>query len=200
MKEFFFGVISILLMGFSLPQNKTEAYSHIQNLKKGVLLVRLHSQDAMIAKMKHFRQDVARVKKIKEIHEKNKETYLAFSSVYDFSDLRFFNGRDSKKVRDGDYSNIFLDDNLEIDTSIKIPQNVPVYVLDVGDIFFPNMSGHQEGVIIMNTIMEPLKKPFPYYVRKRSGMAIIKRTDLDMAVILNNSLKTFYKESQRSRE
>lgn len=194
-KILFLGLLAFVLSSFSGPEEDRVAYNHIQNLKKGVLLVRLHTQDALIAKMKFYHQDVARKKKIEEIYQNNKSAFAAFSAAYKFSEIRFFFGRDSKKVRENDFSNIFINADLEMDTNITVPENMPVYVLDVGDIFFPNMSGHQEGVVVMNTNMEPLTKPFPYYVRKRSGMAIIKRTDLDLAVILNDKLTAYYNES-----
>ncbi|MFT6322822.1 MAG: hypothetical protein ACJAWO_000367 [Halieaceae bacterium] len=171
------------------------AVVHIQKLKKGVLLVRLHTQDALIEKMKYYHRDLERKNKLIEIKENNMATYVAFNSAYKFSELRFFYSRDSKKVRDGDFDHLFLNSDLEVDTSIRIDPKAPIYILDVGDIYFPNMSGHQEGVIVMDKNFEPLKKPFPYYVRKRSGMAIIKRTDLDIAIVLNEKMETFYEKS-----
>ena len=187
-------ILSFVFVGFSYLDTEKEAREHIKNIKEGVLLVRLHTQDALIAKMKYYHQDVARKKKIEEIYQKNKSAYAALSSAYTFGEIRFFFGRNSEQVRNGEFDGIFLNQGLEIDSNIQIPPNVPIYVLDVGDIYFPHMSGHQEGVIVMNQNFEPLQKPFPYYVRRRSGMVILKRTDLDIAILLNNRFESFYKK------
>ncbi len=53
------------------------------------------------------------------------------------------------------------------------------------------MSGHQNGLAVLNAQFEPLESPFPYYV-KRSGGFFIKRTDTDMAIMLNNQFQSFY--------
>jgi hypothetical protein len=134
----------MLFLSFSVTQDSQIAYSHIRKLKNGVLLVRLHAQDAIIEKMRYYHRDIERPKKIKEIYENNMLAYMALTTAYDFSEIRFFFGRESRKVLDEDYKNIFLDSKLEIDTTISIPDSVPIYILDVGDIYFPNMSGHQE--------------------------------------------------------
>ena len=124
---------------------------------------------------------------------------MALSHGYNFSEIRFFFGRESAKVKGGQYENVFLDSSLSIDNSITVPLDVPIYILDVGDIYFPHMSGHQEGMILLDAQFNPLEKPFPYYVRKRSGMAIIKRTDLEMGILLNDRLEAYFKESLKPR-
>lgn len=172
------------------PEQK--AYNHIRNIKKGVVLVRLHTDDAVVAQMKKLQQHRTLRKKQAEIEKSNTEIYKALTAAYDFSEIRFFYARDSKKVSEGDYEKIFLNSDLELDPTITIPQNVPVYVLDVGDIYFDAISGHMEGVVVMTNQFKALEKPFPFYVRKRSGMAIIKRTDIDIAMILNKNLQEFY--------
>jgi len=94
---------------------------------------------------------------------------------------------------------LLIGKNLELDTSIAVPNNVPVYVIDVGDIYFEAYGGHFDGMIVMNDQMVPLKKPFPYYVRKRSGIAIVKRSYLDMVLIMQRELEQFYKEFEHHR-
>ncbi len=182
-------------MGFSGNNDREVAYQHIQNLKEGVLLVRLNKQDAVLTKMKFHGLDKEHRKKEDELRVKNKEAYEALSRIYDFSEIHFFYSNSSKMIREGNYSGVFLGPKLIVDTAIKMTENVPVYILDVGDIYFPEMSGHQEGVIVLNNQFEPLTDPYPYFVRRRTGLAILERTDSDIAKILNNKLKSFYNQS-----
>ncbi len=172
------------------PEQK--AYNHIRNIKKGVVLVRLHTDDAVVEQMRKMRQHKTLKRKLAEIEQKNKDIYKALNTAYTFGEIRFFYARNSKEVKEGKYQNIFLGSDLNIDTTITIPKNVPVYILDVGDIYFDAISGHMEGVVVMNNQFKPLEKPFPFYVRKRSGMAIIERTDLDIAMLLNKNFEEFY--------
>lgn len=188
-------LLALLALSFSGNTDREVAYQHVQNLKEGVLLVRLHQQDILLAKMKHHGLDKQHKYKKAEIFEKNKASYDALSELYSFSEIAFFYGSASSKIKSLDYSGVFLGEDLQVDTSIHISQNVPVYILDVGDIYFPEMSGHQEGVVVMDSEFEPLTDPFPYYVRRRSGMAIIKRTDTDIAILLHNKLTNFYNKS-----
>jgi hypothetical protein len=181
------------LFGFVNLKPEEKAKREIIDLREGTLLVRLHTDEAVISKMKQFHKDKERKHKIKEIYERNLAQYKAFSTVYNFSEIVFFFGKDSEKVKGREFENIFLNEELKIDTSIKIDDSKPIFILDVGDVYFEHMSGHQEGVVIMNSKFEQLQKPFPFYVRKRSGMAIIKRTDLDVALILDQNLTKFYR-------
>jgi hypothetical protein len=182
----------LILLGFNQISPEERAKRQIKELKEGVLLVRLHTNDAVIAKLKALYEDKARVKKIEELYQQNLSNYKALSTAYNFSEILFFYGRDSDKVRNGELDNIFLNANLEIDTSIHLDRNEPFYILDIGDIYFDHISGHMEGVVVLNRAFEQLEKPFPFFVRKRSGMKIIKRTDLDVAVILNRELTEYY--------
>lgn len=194
MRNIFFTILIGLigLLGFVQLNPEEKAKREIIDLREGTLLVRLHTDEAVISKMKQFHKDKERKYKIQEIYERNLEQYKALSAGYDFSNVVFFFGKDSDKIKNREFENIFLNDELKIETTIKIDASKPIFILDVGDIYFDHMSGHQEGLVVMNSKFEQLQKPFPFYVRKRSGLAIIRRTDLDVALILNKNLEKFY--------
>ena len=195
MRFIIFLVLLIPLSVLSQYEAKPIAYKHIQNLKNGVVLVRMHTDDAIVAQMKKMHENKSLKAKLKEIEDRNKEIYAAFKSGYTFTPVYFFYGRDSKKVMDKNYANIFIGDELKIDSSIVLPANKPVYIVDVGDIYFEAFGGHFDGMIVMDHTISPLTRPFPYYVRRRSGMVILKRTYLEMVLILQTKLEDFYKES-----
>ena len=183
--------ISIIGFGFTASEKRELAVKQIHQLKKGVLLVRLHQHNAVLDKLKLHGKDVEHKRKKEEIEESNKSIYESLSRIYDFSKIEFFYAEDSKKVRQGDFKGIFLNDALLPDSTIVIDTNLPRYILEVGDIIFANISGHQDGLVVLNDQFEPLESPFPYYI-KRSGGFFIKRTDTDMAMLLNNQFNTFY--------
>ena len=187
-----FFVPLFIVLGFNQISPEETAKLRVKELKEGVLLVRLHTNDAVIAKLKSLHEDKARVKKIEEIYQANLSNYQALTSSYNFSEILFFYARNSDKVRNREFDNIFLNSKLEIDTSIHIGKNESFFILDIGDIYFEHISGHMEGVVVLNRDFEQLQKPFPFFVRKRNGMKIIRRTDMDVAIILNRKLTEFY--------
>ena len=175
------------------------AYSHIKELHSGVLLVRIHNDDAVVATMKSMHQDKLLKEKLEEVNTRTKEIYMAFTTGYTFTKVYFFYGRDSEKVKNGQLNGIFIGSDLEVDTAIQVPENVSFYIMDVGDIYFEAYGGHFDGMIVMNNSFEALKKPFPYYVRKRSGFALIRRSYLDMVLLIQREFDKFYKESEHPR-
>jgi hypothetical protein len=187
-----FVIVSVGLFGFSTFKPEEKARTQIFQMYEGVLLIRLHTEDILLAKLKTLHFDKTRRKKVKEIEARNKSIYNAFTNGYSFNEVYFFYRRDSEKVRKGEFDGVFLDENLSPDNSIKLDSNKPIFVLEVGDIYFEHMAGHIEGVAVLNDQLKQLEKPFPFYVKKRSGFAILKRSDLDLAVLLDKKLKNYY--------
>tara|TARA_Y100000782_G_scaffold115112_1_gene154748 strand:+ start:5525 stop:6136 length:612 start_codon:yes stop_codon:yes gene_type:complete len=170
-----------------------EANSHIRNIKNGVVLVRLHTQEN---KIKHFLKydnyEAAQAVRREQV-EKNKAIFTAFKEVFDFTKLYFFYSHHSAQVKEGDFSTGFLlNDAMEEDPRVFLPEGVPVYIIDVGDVYFDNFGTHMKGMVVMNQQFEPLENPFPYYIRKRSGLKILERSDVDMVAKLNENLHEFY--------
>ena len=179
-------VIPITLMSQS---NKLIAYQSIQDLKKSVVLVRLHTDEVIIQTMKNRRQFNMLKEKVEEVTKRNKETYRAFSSGYSFTEVYFFYAKSSDDVRMGSFENILVGSDLLIDTTLHLPEDKGVYIIDVGDIYFDAFGGHFEGMMVMDKNFTPLKKPFPYYVKKRIGLGLRVRSDLDMVLILQENLE-----------
>jgi len=184
---------------FSQLSPKAEAYISIQDLKQSVLLVRLHTDEEVLKKMKKMKQYKMLKAKKQEVLDKNKETYMAFSTGYTFTDVYFFYAKSSKDIADSNLKNIFVGADLKIDTSINLPEGISFYIVDVGDIYFVAYGGHFEGIVVMDNNFVPLKKPFPYYVRKRSGFSLLRRTDMDMVLILQKKFEDYLEESQNPR-
>lgn len=181
-------------------QNKTakntEAYNaaiaHIQKLKRSVILVRLHTQEN---KIKHYLKygNVQVAQQVRaEQDMKNREIVFAFRQRFNFAPVYFFYSHESDLVREKNFKEMALlntdfelVDNVTIDTS-------KVYLIDVGDIYFPSFGSHMKGLAVLDDAFVPLKKPFPYYVRKRSGLKILERTYDQLVLKLNDNLVDFY--------
>jgi hypothetical protein len=174
-----------------------EAYSQIVDLKSSVILVRLQTQDIVLDKMKRLRQNKLLRAKLQEINSHHIAVYRAFSSAFSFTEVYFFYGRNSEQIKNREWDGLFVDSSLQCNSSITLPKDTSFYIIDVGDIYFDAFGGHFEGMVVMDENFNPLKKPFPYYVRRRSGMTIIKRTDLEMAAIFQKEFESFYQEAKR---
>ncbi len=170
-----------------------EAVNHIQQMHHGAVLIRLHTQEHAI-RYYHERGDYDSEARIREKQrEINTEIALAFRGVFDFSKMYFFYSHHSDEVEQGKLdAGFFVNENLEEDPSIKLDSSLPVYVIDLGDVFFDTFGSSMKGLVVMNQSFEPLKKPFPYIVRKRSGLKILERSVLDVVTKLNENLNTFY--------
>tara|TARA_R110002050_G_scaffold109799_1_gene221338 strand:+ start:67580 stop:68230 length:651 start_codon:yes stop_codon:yes gene_type:complete len=197
--KLFIGAISLfVLFGFSISDQESKAISQIKEIHEGAIFVRLHTDDAVLAKLKSLHYDKTYRKKVKEINASNKEVLAAFTSGYSFSKVYFFFSRDSEKIRNENFENVFVNSDLEIDTTIHFNSDTPFYVVDIGDVYFEHINGHMEGIVVLDRQFNQLKKPFPFYVRKRSGFAILKRTDVDMALILDKKFQLFYDKAVQS--
>jgi len=99
-----------------------------KELKKGTLIVRLVSFNE---KIEHLQKTGKKEKAQKEklvIQEIHKSFVTQFSEDYHFSEVVFCYGKDLDQFLDGKNKDIFLNQNLEIDTSIKLKEG-PFYFL-----------------------------------------------------------------------
>lgn len=173
------------------------AFNHIRQLKNSTLLVRLHTQSRAIeilrSKKRHREADILVARNAR----RNKEVINAFRGVFDFCDVYFFYSEDSNAIRDGEFEGIFRDDSLQVIPKVPLTKDSTFYIADFGLVYFQAFGEYFEGVAMMNRNFELLEKPFPYYVRKRSGMAIFKRTDAEMVIKLQENLSKYYESSSK---
>ena len=163
----------------------------IDDLKKGTLLVRLKTSVNTINAMNEMGL-TDKAEKVESRQEaENKKIVAAFKEYYNFSDVVFFYSNNSGKVRDKDYTNIFLDDSLNIDPSVVINGSEPIFIADFGPLkqdtaqYYSKMryqpdknwslekkkeyyGGTNFGfqvLAIKDKNFVQLQEPFPFYVR-----------------------------------
>jgi len=180
---------------YFLHSKDNVAFSHIRSLKQGVLLVRLHTNEHSIEALEQRGRHRDAQKLRDQQRKENLEIIRSFRYLFSFCEVRFFLSYYSYEVANDYYEGIFVNDSLELDSSITIPTNEHIYIADFGDVHFQAFGSSVEGVVVMDRHFEALERPFPYYVRKRSGLTVVKRSDGDMVKVLQENLSEFYGKS-----
>lgn len=202
-------------------QLKYTTYHQINELKEGVLLVRLKTSKNSIEALRK----VGKEKKANRLEEKQKQTneaiVAAFQEKYDFSPVHFFFSDDSKHVRSGEWQQItFLNDHLLPDTTVQL-KDLDVFTAEFGylqpqeNTYFSNYyrvpgdtsstkrKRYYGGVdfgfsalLLMDQQLVQLIEPFPYY--SKSSISFTSREGAYSEVAnLNNRLKRFHKKVNR---
>ena len=165
--------------------------SQILALKKGVLLIHLNDSKRVLDKMEEYGEN----KKAVQLREYNRLHNMAISSSFrndfNFCEVRFFYSSDSKNIYEAKFENVFLNDSLEIDSSICVKLNTPVFIAEFCNIdqdtvknfshlsYEPNSNFSLKktknyynesdfgfyALIIKDHSFVQLNSPFPYYVR-----------------------------------
>ena len=150
---------------------KNRAIHAIKDIKEGALIVRLPGKHK---KLQAMRQELERGKKTKrkekqyakELWERDNfasKTMQAFKSKYTFSSVFFVYDTAMTHIRNGARSGFLLNDSLQVDTSLTIPQG-PVYTLKLAYLDFENTT-RIKCWIVTDAKNKELHRPFPYYVK-----------------------------------
>ncbi|MBC8343155.1 MAG: outer membrane beta-barrel protein [Bacteroidetes bacterium] len=192
-----------ILLNVPIKQNPFEkkvnldeelADRQIIELQEGAILVRLKTYRQVIENLeKEGRFEEAGSLKVKR-DEENKEMIAAFRKYYSFSEVYFFNSYDSEKVRAGLVKNIFLNDDLQPDTTITCRTTnyflAEISTLQANDV--GQTSTGIEALVIMDKNFVQLKRPFPFYV-KRDEFFMGSRNIFEMVGMMNFNLHEYYK-------
>ena len=170
---------------------KRHSKQQIQELKDGVLLVRLKTSQPKIDALKRFGYEYKAMKVAKYQKEQNQAIVDAFKQNYSFSSVYFFYSYNTDKVKKGALKNIFLNDSLTLDSTIQIDTSKCIYTAELahrqqdtfklldnyhtgveGDFYETNDEVYYGGsdisfqaIIIKDQKFNQLTRPFPYYSR-----------------------------------
>ena len=181
--------------------NKTKnsrvyARNAINNLKTGVLIVRLKSkQNAIDALLKTGRTKKAQKLK-EEIDHYNKKVIISFKQHYTFSEVYFFYSKNTQSVKEKNFDSIFLNEKLEEDSSIVLNPEHDFYMIgdfdnvrtltDEGE--YSNQSSLiSEAFVIKDSDFDQMPRPFPLFVRTANKGLITYQI-----IKLNEKLHDFY--------
>lgn len=141
-------------------------------IRNGYLIIRLESNSKKIASLEKTLKNPKLKPKAKERLNKlledtktatrqNNQTILqAFKKAYEFSPVRFMYDYDTPKLKDRQMSGYFLNDFLELDSTIQL--DTFSFVTGRFGRTDPQESGQSvEAIILTDSDLKDLKKPFP---------------------------------------
>jgi hypothetical protein len=152
-------------------QTKTDPVREIQALKDGILLVRLPTGSAKIAKLQELiereeagsayqqRLQEELVRTREDTERQNRVLVGAFRDIYKFSDAMFFFDTSATALKAGNHKGIFLDDFLQPDPG----QSIDGRFYLVAAIGVTQEAALEDALIVYDANFDPMPKPFPYY-------------------------------------
>ncbi len=204
----------------SKPETK-KASVLIQRFKKTALLVSLPSYEYRINKYSEA-GNTEMVKRLKEErHRKNLELMTAFKTYFDFCPVYFFYNHDTHKVKSRDFENIFLNESLKTNSSIKFDESEFL----VGRLGYAHLDTTQNasytgvykngfnmaegytvsyqsesdfsnyGFTIVNQDFDFLARPFPSHTR--GYFLFTRRSPANLVKKLNDKMHKFYQKSMK---
>ncbi len=199
---------------------KVYAQKNIQTLKKTALLVRLRGYKKQIAAYQEKGDTVMVNLMKKKRDEQNQSIVDAFASEFSFCPVYFFYNYDTKKIRNKEYTNVFVNKDLRIDPAIEF--NLDTFLIgelgyttiDTTSIFGHNGIARDSdnqltdravysksndfsnyGFSIRNQDFYVIPHPFPSFI---SGyFTVIKRSNKSMVSILNERLLDYYRGKKK---
>jgi len=220
-----FSLNFIINQGYFKPKKKEEikvSLSEIEQLKSGVLLVRLQTQNPEINALKEKGLNNQAEQELQNQALYNKTIINAFKNKFNFCPVYFFFSDNSEKVRNKEFKNIFLNDNLAVDSTIKIN---PLFYFtaefgfteqDTAEstyksvLYEKNDSGSLEhpeyhygspdmrldALVIKSDQFVQLSKPFPYYAKINKLLSVKSQVE-DAVELMNTKLKKYYSETKK---
>lgn len=167
-----------LVSAQTVTNNRVIASQQIKNLKDGALIVRLKTNDRSIeAYRKSGRKELAE-KLVEENKKQNQKLADAFRGFFDFCKVYFIYAKNTNALLQGS-QNIFLNDTLAVDTTIKLNEKY-FLIAEYGLITTNERTDeyHYKGVhhteasstasstnviFISDTSLTQLQEPFPFY-------------------------------------
>jgi hypothetical protein len=160
----------------------------INELHNGTLLFRLKTLQPKINAMKKAGLEEKALIVEEKQRQLNLDLMSAFKKEYSFSKIQFFFSHNSNKVRNGEFENIFLNNNLVVDSTIIVEKDENIYTVgfqslirDTIKIYDHNTYGEGRlsrplfygspdfsftALVVMNQQFQQLDSPFPYYTRE----------------------------------
>lgn len=218
-------IIIIILISSSvfsqIPNNdfkknrKEQSIEQINELRNGVLLVRLKTKENTISALKERGLDNKAKQIENELYETNKAIMDAFKSNFDFCKFYFFSSKYSVFLKNKQFDSVFyynselvIDKNIrplitkfyvaeyapiESDTSSYYKSTKPIRGengIEKKDNYYKQGTYGFEALIIRSDGFVQLAKPFPYYVRTWDSWIKPKKVVKKM----NKKLKKYYEK------
>jgi len=195
--------MTVLSEGVSQELSSIPAEKHIENLKSGVLLIKLNTQSRRInARIKAGK--IEKAEKLRtEVEKEHKEIMAAFEKHYEFSDYYFFYSDDSDAVlMDKDYSLLFTSADRKNVIPVEFAENSR-YLLMLG--LHPGFPSADKYHLLLSHLSEKgrrkLPRSMPRSFHTRSSKLFCNNYDFDKAIRrINDRLQKvdiYYRDIQK---
>lgn len=132
----------------------------------------------------------------------NAHIMRVFKEEFTFCKVYFFKDEHSEKVANHNFDSVFLNDQLQIDTSLH-PLITRFLVAEFGFVQLVNGLNVEEELVVLNSGFRQMKSPFPYSRfnmnifesrKKLSGLNDLRARVLTEVPLLNRRIEKFYRE------
>lgn len=181
----------------SYKEKNAIAEQHIQNLKEGVLLVRLSTAQPQIQALRRVGRHKEAVALKTRMDSINKSIIRSFKTLYTFSDVMFFTSEQTERVQVGFWEGAFVNDSLEVDSSIAPKPGTPLFISYIGYVNSESTGGSFRGLVITDIELQYLDKPFPAVIKGYDDIPGLSRIEAEMIILFNKKLNDFFVRTQR---
>ena len=189
---------------------KQRSASQIRNMKNGVLLVRLRTSEIAIRNLKKSGNEKMAATLQRQQDAANQRIIYAFQKQFSFCPVFFFYSSDTDKVKAGKTSGFFLNNQLQVDPNLAIP-DTNYFVAEITELeqFRANPDSPEESVnaevsfkalVIRDYKFHQLAKPFPFFIKAASNFPPRKRSEVEMVDMLDARLEAYYKSTLSKAE
>ncbi|MBK7873781.1 MAG: hypothetical protein IPJ74_25545 [Saprospiraceae bacterium] len=201
-------LIALFLLLLNITSCKTArlqkdiAGEHVEQLKNGVLLVRLRTLEDKIAAL----QKIGKTEQAEAVKQEqgiqNQRVIKGFSEYFDFCPVYFFYSIDAKQIRQHNFSNVIFNAQGE-SVSPNLLEGKPFYIGYYGDYLEPGVSTplNIKAVVILDQHFGQLPSPFP-----KPGSSFFKTVSTSISYeeqsiqFMNDKLQGFLIRARYRRE
>lgn len=191
-------------------ERKAFAEKSILELKDGVLVVRLKTNQRKIAALQAVANNPKLKEKQRQRHQKMLDNTIAtrdamnsaianmFLDSFSFCPVYVMYDTSTKSLSNGTRQGIFLNDKLQPDASIALPTDKSIFLVN----YKKKSASFPFDVLIMRGLKERLEDPFPYYIPLRASWINNVNTPraAKSVIQLEKKLKRFYRNTIEKKE
>lgn len=165
MKPFTYLVLFLVLLTSckSYHMRRATAGEQIEQLKDGVLLVRLRTLEGKATALREIGQNEEALKVEKEQELQNKYIIRGFSQLFDFCPVYFFYSTHAKQIKAQDFAGVIFDADGNT-VSPELLSGKPFFIAHYGEYDEPGVNSvntELKGVIIRDRDFVQIAPPFP---------------------------------------
>ncbi|MCS6990839.1 MAG: hypothetical protein NZL95_03160 [Chitinophagales bacterium] len=203
-------LLAIALAGAQtcFSQSLLDAPTAIRELKKGTLLVRLPSAQSRIQALQQVGRHEQAAEVLRQYAEKNQLIVAAFTKHFCFCPFLFFYSDATPLLLQGQRRGFFLNDSLEVDTSLTIHTDFFLIVTIGRPVMYGTDKGRRSGAppqpglfgevfVVHDSQLNQMTAPFPFSAREDFITYLTGGNWEKKVIALNRRLEAYYQMVQQ---